>query len=302
MSKNKVCICVLNFQSNKETLDLLNSLKSLTGDFEVYILENGSSKFSFLKLDIPKGLNYSIAYYSSQKNLGFAGGNNYLLKKAQGLFDYFWLLNNDTLVYSESLNELIKVFKIKKRAGLVGSLLLYPDNKTVWWCGSKVDLKRAKVLKKYFNKNKTEVPRKIFETDEITGTSMLISKEFINQVGLMDESFFHTWEDTEYSLRGEKLGFKCYVSPKSVVIHKVGMSSGSEYSPLHMYYVERGRVLLMKKLGYFTAGSLLYLFPLWTKRILAPLVKKKSLTALISTVTGIMDGINETTGKKNFKS
>lgn len=300
MSKNKVCICVLNFQSKSHTVELLNSLNSLIGNFEVCLLENGSTHTAFEKSDIPSGLKYKFFYYSSQENLGFAGGNNYLINKAFGKFDYYWLLNNDTLVNPNSLQEMQKVFETNSNVGIVGSLLLYPDNKTIWWCGSKLKLNVGSVQKLFYGQNKNVVGEDTIATDEVTGTSMLISQDAIKKVGLMDESFFHTWEDTDYSIRAINCGFKLYVSSKSVVIHKVGKSSGSEYSTLHMYYVERGRVLIMKKYGYLKVTSLVLLIPLWVKRILAPLIKVGSIKSSIYTFAGIIDGIHGTTGKKVF--
>lgn len=294
----KTAICTINYGTKEYTLNLLKSLETMQGDFEVFLLENGSKNNSIAKEDLPK-TPYKIHYYRSKTNTGFAGGNNILLKKASKTkdFDYFWFLNNDALVCKDSLLSLLSTFSKYPKAGVVGSLVIQNEDK-VWWAGSSLDLKKGKIKKLYYGLNVSKVPKTIFKTDEVNGAVMCFSKDVYKSIGDMDTSFFHTAEDTDYSLRAKNAGFELYINPKSKVFHGVSKSSGGAYSYKHMYYVERGRILLMKKYGAFSFNSFLSLLPFWVKRFLAPFIKELNIKASLYTFIGIIDGIRNVTGKK----
>ncbi len=291
----KTAILTINYNSKKETLKLLKSLENLEGDFELFLLENGSAQNGILKSELPQ-IKYKINYFASTINLGFAGGNNLLIKQAEN-FDFYWLLNNDCLPSPKSLKSLISTFSLKPKAGLAESVVLNSDNK-IWFAGSKLNLKKGKIEKLYYGKNVDVLPKQIYETDEINGAAMLIKKEVIEKIGFLDETFFHTAEDTDYSLRAKKAGFELYINPKSNVIHGISKSSGGAYSFKHMYYVERGRILLMKKYNAFSLMSFIFLLPIWIKRILAPAIREGNFRASIWTIIGIWDGILGKNGRK----
>lgn len=295
---NKTAICTINYGTKEYTLSLLKSLDSLQGDFEVFLLENGSKSGYIKKQDLPN-TRYKIHFYTSDTNKGFAGGNNILLKQAAkiGGFNYFWLLNNDAVVCKDSLSTLLGTFSKYPKAGVVGSLVIQDEDK-VWWAGSELNLTKGKIKKLYYGLNISTVPKTIFKTDEVNGAVMCFSKDVYKSIGNMDTEFFHTAEDTDYSLRAKKAGFELYINPKSKVYHGVSKSSGGAYSYKHMYYVERGRILLMKKYGAFSFNSFLSLLPFWVKRALAPFIKELNIKASIYTFIGIIDGIRNVKGKK----
>lgn len=293
---NKVAICTINYTSKNDTLNLLNYLNNLNGDFEVYILENGSASNYIKFKDLPK-TKYKKHFYKSKTNLGFAGGNNLLIKKvlAAKKFNYVWLLNNDTKPKKNSLVNLLHTFKTDENCGIAGSVVLQ-NNNTIWWGGSTVKLRLGKIYKKYYGKkfNSFFKNKQIEQTGEVNGAVMLIKREVIEKIGLMDTTFFHTAEDTDYSLRAKKAGFTLYINFNSVVYHSVGSSSGGAYSPQHMYYVERGRLLLMRKWGYLNIVSFLILLPFLVKRIVAPTIRAKNIRSSFYTIKGIYAGL---TGK-----
>lgn len=296
----KTAVCTINYGTKNYTIRLLKSLNNLSGNFEVYLLENGSPKNKITKQDLPK-TKYKINYFNSNVNLGFAGGCNLLLKKAfNKKFDYFWLLNSDATVKSNSLAELLSTFNVKKDAGLVESVVLDEQDK-VWWAGGDINLKTGQLKKRYYGKSLSEIPKNIYSSEEINGAAMLIKKEVIQKIGYMDDSFFHTVEDSDYSIRALNAGFGLYVNPKSVILHAVSKSSGGSYSFKHMYYLERARILFMKKYNTFSVSSYFLLFPTWVKRVLAPVIKEHNFKASYYAFVGIIDGIKNVTGPKNFK-
>lgn len=283
-------ICTINYCSKTDTVNLLNNLNKLNGNFEVYILENGSSKNKITNKDLPK-TKYKKHFFISKKNLGFAGGCNLLIKKAikNKNFNYFWLLNNDTTPTKNSLTELLNTFILHKSCGIAGSVVVN-NNNNIWWGGSTLNLKKGFILKKYFGQSLNNVNKKIIKTVEVNGAVMLIKKEVIKKIGFLDTVFFHTAEDTDYSIRAKNAGFDLYVNFNSIVKHSIGRSSGGAYSPMHMYYVERGRIMLMKKWGYLNFYNTLQTLPLLIKRVLAPTIKKGNIKASVYCLKGIFEG------------
>lgn len=71
---------------------------------------------------------------------------------------------------------------------------------------------------------------------------MLISRDLIEHIGLLDEKYFLYYEDVDYSIRAIKAGFKIYYLPKAHIWHKNASSSGKPGSKLHIYYQERNRL------------------------------------------------------------
>ena len=74
----------------------------------------------------------------------------------------------------------------------------------------------------------------------------MVTKEFINTVGLPDESYFLYWEDADWGLRARRKKFKLVYCPKSRVWHKEGGTSGG-INPLTDYYWTRNGLFFMKR-------------------------------------------------------
>lgn len=184
-------------------------------------------------------------------NLGFAGGNNVGLRYAllRG-YDYAWILNNDTVVNPRALVELVERMKMDHRIGICGSTLAYYDQpETVQaLAGAAFDYERGIGVHIGFGeplrplRNRTEVEAKL---DYIMGASMLVSREFLQSVGLMSESYFLYYEEIDWTLRA-KGKFSLAWAPNSLVLHKEGATIGTSYrtrpSDLALQYLYRSRL------------------------------------------------------------
>ncbi len=187
------------------------------------------------------------------ENLGFAGGNNVGLKYAlaRDEFNYVWLLNNDTVVESGALQALVQRMSTKSSAGICGSTLVrYDEPERIqargggWYCKwiglpwhlgqlEKVAAQpRLKRVEKWMN--------------YVVGASMLVSRDFLVDVGLMCEDYFLFFEEADWALRGKKKYGLAYAS-NSIVYHKVGASIGTSTDPRKKslvcdYYSTRNRI------------------------------------------------------------
>jgi len=154
-------------------------------------------------------------------NAGYSGGNNVGVRYAlQKNADYIWLLNNDTVITSTTLKELAYRVQSSENLGLVGTLIYYASepSKIQVYGGGKI----MKVL---------GVDRFVYSPgviDYVSGTSLFIRREVIEEVGLLDEKFFFYWEDADYSRRVLKQGWKLGVASNAVVYHKFSASVGGQ--------------------------------------------------------------------------
>lgn len=173
----------------------------------------------------------------SGTNLGFAGGNNvalrYLLKHY--VWRYVWLLNNDTVVAPDALTALVRRMDESPRAGMCGSLLPYYDRPdTIWaqgggtynhWLASSGCIGNGLPVAKGFARHEVEGLMKY-----VAGASMLVSREFIEETGLMCEDYFLYFEEPDWAFRGRHR-FGLAYAPESIVYHKVGMSTKKGSNP-----------------------------------------------------------------------
>ncbi len=183
--------------------------------------------------DVEEGIEETtpLLIIKSGANLGFAGGNNvalrYLLK--HDCWSYVWLLNNDTVVDPDALTALVLRMDESPRAGMCGSLLPYYDKPdTIWaqgggtynhWLARSACIGNGLPLVKGFARHEVEGVMKY-----VAGASILVSREFIEEIGLMCEDYFLYFEEPDWAFRC-KHRFGLVYAPESVVYHKVGMST-----------------------------------------------------------------------------
>jgi GT2 family glycosyltransferase len=246
MTSPLVYIVVLNWNGWQDTLGCIESCLQLTYPrYRILIVDNGSTDASVGNLleRFP-----DIAVLQTGKNLGFAGGNNIGIRHAfeQGA-DYVWLLNNDTIVDPSALTELVSVGEASDAAGIVGSKIFFfsqPD--VIWFAGGLIrHLSGASIHRGHLEKDEGRYDD-IAEVDYITGCSLLIKREVVDKIGLMDDRFFLLFEEADWNLRAKKQGYKILYVPFSKVWHKVSASIGAE-SPNYHYYLARNSLLFTLK-------------------------------------------------------
>ena len=186
-------------------------------------------------------------------NLGFAGGNNVGIRYAlsAGDADYVWLLNNDTLVSPQALSAMVERMKAVPEAGICGSTILYYDDprkiqslggaRYLKWAGVGVQLG----AKKNWPINvQAESIEKVLSY--VSGASMLVSKPFLETIGLMEEGYFLYFEEIDWARRAAGR-FRLTYAPDSIVYHKEGSAigssrSGRHRSPQSFFWLTRSRL------------------------------------------------------------
>lgn len=253
----KVAIIIINYNREKDTVDCLESLLDQDfskNAFSTIVVDNGSkNKFATDK-------NYKeigLKILRSEKNLGFAGGNNLGIEYAlDNGADYVLLLNNDTFVDRRFVKELINVFEDKKYAGIVAPKIYFAKGfefhdkyrtedlgKVFWYTGGIMDWNN--VIGKHRGVDDVDTGQydKIEKTDFASGCCFLTSREVLEKVGMFDEKFFLYYEESDLCERVKRKGFSIFYAPRSVLWHKNAQSTGGSGSGLQDYYISRNRLL-----------------------------------------------------------
>ncbi len=197
--------------------------------------------------------NRKLTIICTRENLGFAGGNNvgirYALRK--GDFNYFLILNNDTVVAPDFLTRMVQTGETGEKLGIIGGRIYYYDNpQRIWYGGGRMDLRKALSYHEYYKKTEAELEReinlkrleKVAEATFITGCLMLIRKELLEDVGLLREDYFLSVEDTDFCYRALKKHWQMRINLEAKIWHRVAPSKGGEASSVNTYYKTRNRL------------------------------------------------------------
>ncbi len=217
----------------------------------IKILEYTKKKSEHLReeKDYFKLASKRLVLIKNDENDGFAEGNNIGIKYAVKTLnpDYILLLNNDTVVDKDFLNELVDIGKTNTNIGIIGPKIYYYDEPNTIWCiGGKMSWKLARGLHIGINEVDNGQYKKIREFDYVSGSAFLIKKDVINEIGLMDKQFFLYFEESDWALRASQRGYKSFYSPKAKIWHKISKSGGGISKPIGLYYITRNRWLFMK--------------------------------------------------------
>lgn len=244
----KVSIILLNYKGTKDTLECVESLEKIKYDnFDIIIVDNDSPDDSYEVLK--EKLDSKHILIKSEDNGGFAKGNNIGIEYAmKNNSDFVLLLNNDTLVEEDFLNEMLECYKRHKDAGIIGCKILYESKRDlIWYGGGEINLKRFYGLHYGEREKDSEEFNVEKEVTFSTGCVMLIPAEVIRKAGYLPKEYFLYYEDVDYCMKVQEAGYKIYYCPKSVVYHKVSASTGGEESPFAVKWNTRNRIIFMNK-------------------------------------------------------
>jgi GT2 family glycosyltransferase len=235
-----VVTVVLNWNGGADTLACLGSLERLEwARHSTIVVDNGSTDGS---VDTIEAQHPEVRVIANDRNLGFAEGNNVGLRAALDAgADYVMLLNNDTLVAPDLLNQLVPEAETRPDAGAVSPLIYYldpPDR--IWYAGARFDARRGHNGRHtgYGERDYGQYDR-VREIGRATGAAMLVKREVIEHVGFLDGRFFLQVEDVEWSLRMRRAGWRIFFVPTGKVWHRVSVTTGGEHSPATAYYEVR---------------------------------------------------------------
>lgn len=260
---SSVAIILLNWNGFEFTKACIESLLQVKyRDFKIILVDNGSVDGSLHKLS---GLFPDVLFLESKENLGFTGGNNlgmnYALEKG---FDYILLLNNDTVVDKGFLSPLVERLKNSPNCAAVQPLIYFLHDRGKLWNAGGRYLKWLAKSETLYNRFDSVQP---YSTDWITGCAIMVKSSLIQQIGLLDNTYFAYFEDVDWSLRMRKSGYELEVVPSSKIYHEAGASSKSKTTgregfldPRVHYLNVRNQLFQLRKYASFPYGILAWPF------------------------------------------
>lgn len=242
---NKVSIITVNYNGAADTCEMIDSLEQHEKyPYELIVVDNGSSTlddYTLLKKKYP-----DVKVIRSDKNLGFAGGNNIGVKQATG--DYLFFLNNDTIFTRPILEILVKRLDNDERIGCVSpKTTFWPEKNKLQYAGatpmSYITLRNEFTGYMEEDDGRFDTPG---ETAFANGAAMMTRTEDIQKYGLMAEFYFLYYEELDWCAFMQKAGFSIWYEPQAVVGHKESASVGLQ-SPLQVYYHTRNRLIFASR-------------------------------------------------------
>jgi GT2 family glycosyltransferase len=222
-----VSVIILNFNGeNYLERCLFSVLSTKYPNFEVIFVDNASTDSSLEIVEKTFGSDKRLRIFKSTQNLGFSGGNNFGFSHAKG--EYIAFLNNDTIADPYWLATLVDVMEKDRTIGLAGSTILSIDGKKLRGAGG---LWSDYLLFLYpvgaGRKGDFEfLPT--FEVSFATGCSMIVRKEFLDEIGLFDPEIPYNYDDTLLSLKTWLAG-KRVVSVSSSRIRHIGGATTKKF-------------------------------------------------------------------------
>lgn len=218
----RVSIVILNWNGLNDTIDCLESLKNITDtNYSVILVDNGSTGNDAGILEAKYGK--YLAIIRNDKNYGVPGGRNvgirYALHNTNP--DYVLFLDNDMVVDSEFLKQMVTLAERSPLIGLVGAKIYMHSNpsrfQAVWykfnmWRGRYIGVGSGEVDRGQYNRTE--------EVDYIGGACYLVKRMLFNHIGLMDEGYHYFWDEVDYCFRVRKGGYKIVYAPLAHVWHK----------------------------------------------------------------------------------
>jgi GT2 family glycosyltransferase len=263
-----ISIVIVHYNTDKETKECLESLEATKTNqnfkYDVILLDNASKNPLKLKK------NYrNVELIRSDSNLGFTGGNNLAVKYALDKHnsDFVLLLNNDTIVDHDFLKNLYKCIKVHPKAGLITPKIYFEKNyefykadypikdrgNVLWYAGGSMDWKHLAASHRGVDEVDYGQFNEVSKVDFATGCCLLITREIIETVGLLNDDLFLYSEDVDYSLRVKQAGYDLLYCPESLVWHKNAGSSGGSGSSVQLYYQTRNRLWIARNHGDYRA-------------------------------------------------
>jgi GT2 family glycosyltransferase len=284
-------IIIVNWNLKEDTLECIESLiKSGASLSQIIIVDNGSTDGSIKTLN--NFYQNSIFIIDAKENLGFAAGAN--LGIQYGLsqnYKWFLLLNNDTIVDTDFINEMYKATLNSNRYEILAPIIFYHSNpSTIWYLGDRLIGKTLLTRNYYKNRKIDQLLPALIPIDFTNGCAMMVCRTVFEQIGLLDSSLIMYGEEVDFCWRARLAGFKFACSTPARIWHKISKSSQRD-QPRARYLRIRNQVIFYRRYSRSIQLLILIIFTLLrTIRISISDLLRWRLDLILPSALGWFDG------------
>jgi len=277
LQPSSLLVIIVNYRTARLVVNCLHSLDDEVRSYpgtRVVVVDNASGDGSVDTISTAitaEAWGSWASVLPSDRNGGYAYGNNLAIRPALQMANppaYFLLLNPDTEVRPGLFKALIDFMEQHPHVGITGSSLENPDG-SIWGTafrfpsvlselehGLRLGLVSKFLASWVVAQKMTDEPQKV---DWLPGASMMIRRQVFESIGLMDETYFLYYEETDFCLQANRMGWECWYVPTGRVMHIAGESTGvtSREGPpkrLPQYMFDSRRYYFVKNHGWFYAA------------------------------------------------
>ena len=256
--KIEISIITINYNGLADTCALIDSIPFNDELLEVIVVDNASKndEASLIEQRYPQ-----VKVIRSDKNLGFAGGNNLGIKAAQG--KYLFFINNDTLLRHQTsdIRHLINRLESSPEIGMVCPKIRFAWGDNPIQFAGYTPLSRITVRNRAIGCGETDYQQ--YDTAHPTpyahGAAIMVKRDIIEKAGIMPECYFLYYEELDWSMMIRRAGYDIWYEPASTIFHKESQATGQN-SPLRTYYLTRNRLLFVKRNNKQASRYLSYIY------------------------------------------
>lgn len=293
-SAPKVCIILLNWNQETDTSECVRSLLRVDyPNYKILVVDNGSVDNS------PENLRKAFPHVemlSNPRNYGFTEGNNIGIRHALlENCDFIMLLNNDTIVEPDFLSIMVNETVKFNTIGIASPKIMnYMEPKKIWFAGGSFIPIIRKPCHLRYNAIDDNQMSSVSDIEWASGCCMLMSRNMIQAIGLLDKDYFNNYEDVDYCVRAKKKGYRIIIAPEAKIYHKFAASMGGKASPFYTYFRTRNNLLFFKKTKQWLPLIInAAIFPIYS---LYESLKNKQFGSIYATFLGIWDFLIEKYG------
>ena len=241
----KLSIITINYNGLEDTCELIESLPLEDKSIEVIVVDNASkeNEATIIANRYPQ-----VKVIRSEKNLGFAGGNNLGIKAALGRYLFF--INNDTILRHQTsdIRHLVSRLETDDKIGMVCPKIRFAwGDKPIQFAGytplSHYTMRNSSIGFGESDKGQYDIAH---PTPYAHGAAMMVKREVLEKVGLMPECYFLYYEELDWSMMFTRTGYSIWYEPACTIYHKESKATGQN-SPLKTYYLTRNRLVFVKR-------------------------------------------------------
>jgi GT2 family glycosyltransferase len=238
-------VIVLNNNHRDDVMECITSLyQNDYPNLQVIMLDNASTDDSVAIVckKFPE-----VQLISLVKNLGYAGNNNVGLQAALTKeADWILILNDDTVLASTCLAQMVRAGESDPNIGIVGPMVYHFDEPEVIQSAGGMLGKKWQSI----HLGKDEIDQGQFDSirpvEWISGCAIMVRRAVLERIGLLDADYFLYWEDTEWCIRASEAGWKIIHVPNAKLWHK-GVKRNYQPKPYVTYYVTRNYLFTLAK-------------------------------------------------------
>lgn len=223
---HKTCVISVSYCGASDTVRCVKSLLQSRVPVEIVVVDNSPDD---PELETALRFAPNVTILRAPKNLGFGCANNlgieWVMQHSQ--CEFFFLLNNDTVIHEDSVAMLERAMADHPGVGVVVPRIVYLDEPDVlWYGGGEVDWRRASAFTPGINRS-ANADLALTERDVTfaTGCALFMRRSVLVQLRGFDARFFMYEEDLELCLRAAEKGMRIRYIPRSLVLHRVQGSS-----------------------------------------------------------------------------